>query len=54
MCYRYTNPLNAERLYYIQFFQKVKGEKEIFCIAEKIEEKRKNLEELSGDMAVLA
>ena len=25
VCYRYTNPLNAEHLYYIQLSEKVKG-----------------------------
>ena len=54
MCYRYTNPLYAERLYYIQFFQNVKGEKEIIYIEKKKGECGKNLEEMLEDAAVLA
>ena len=54
VCYRYTNPLYAERLYYIQFFQNVKGEKEIIYIEKKKGECGKNLEEMLEDAAVLA
>ena len=39
VCYRYTNPLNAERLYYIQLSGKVKGKNIIFlkriCLADR-------------------